>query len=437
MIATLTGPRLLGYATGAFGTGVFSTVPALLLLYFCTETLHMPAMLAGLVVFLPKAFAVIWDPIVGRWSDRARTPLGRRRPFLLAGAIAVPLTFLLLFAAPHPEGAAAVLTVGLAYFLMATAYSVFAVPFVAIPAEAGADVAARERISSWRIGMAMAGVLMGAALAPLLVDWGGARRGYALMGAVLALICGAGMLSAFFATPSRFGSETAPPTTGLAQDLARVARHGAFVRLMFAYLLMLSGAGVVSATAPYWIVQVMGGTEADIGYALGAMLVATILTTPLWSAVMGRIGAHRLVALGAVLYGLTALATFAVPVWDIGGLIYIAFAAIGVAFAAIQIGPFALLAHVIHDGSAAHGDAGAGLFTGVWTAAEKVGLAIGPAVAGASLALGHFVSGSAQQSAEALDAIILAMAVGPAVLCWAGVLVLLVGRPRTAAAPAI
>src|SRR5258708_39871365 len=91
-------PRLTGYALGAFGTGVFSTVPTVLLLYFCTETLAMPPALAAAAVFLPKLWAVVWDPMVGIWSDRTRTRIGRRRPFLLAGGAGVSLAFLALFA---------------------------------------------------------------------------------------------------------------------------------------------------------------------------------------------------------------------------------------------------------------------------------------------------------------------------------------------------
>ena len=38
------------YALGSLGTGVFSTVPTILLLYYCTETLGLPAAWAALAV---------------------------------------------------------------------------------------------------------------------------------------------------------------------------------------------------------------------------------------------------------------------------------------------------------------------------------------------------------------------------------------------------
>jgi MFS/sugar transport protein len=57
------------YAMGSFGTGVFSTVPAVLLLYFCTETLHIAGTVAAALILIPKIWSILWDPFVGRWSD--------------------------------------------------------------------------------------------------------------------------------------------------------------------------------------------------------------------------------------------------------------------------------------------------------------------------------------------------------------------------------
>lgn len=60
----LTRRRLLVYGIGSVGTGIFSTVPGLLLLYFMTDALGVPAGIAGLVVALPKA----WDAVFNPWS---------------------------------------------------------------------------------------------------------------------------------------------------------------------------------------------------------------------------------------------------------------------------------------------------------------------------------------------------------------------------------
>ena len=46
--------RLLGYAIGSVGTGVFSTVPGLLMLIYLTDTLGVSALYAGLAVMIPR-----------------------------------------------------------------------------------------------------------------------------------------------------------------------------------------------------------------------------------------------------------------------------------------------------------------------------------------------------------------------------------------------
>ena len=54
-----------GYALGSVATGAFGTVPGLLLLPYLTDRLGVAAGLAGAIVFLPKAWDVILNPIAG------------------------------------------------------------------------------------------------------------------------------------------------------------------------------------------------------------------------------------------------------------------------------------------------------------------------------------------------------------------------------------
>src|SRR5258705_9813880 len=89
-----------GYALGSLVTGAFGTVPGLLLLPYLTDTLGVAAGIAGLLVLAPKAWDVLINPVAGRISDRTRTSLGARRPFLLGGGLALAALFALIFAAP-------------------------------------------------------------------------------------------------------------------------------------------------------------------------------------------------------------------------------------------------------------------------------------------------------------------------------------------------
>ena len=110
----------------------------------------MTAAVAGLVVFLPKAWDVILNPIAGRISDRSDNPAGRRRPFLIRSGSLLALAFVLLFAGPtSPTGVAATWVVVL-FVACATAYAFFQVPYVAMPAEMTDDYDERTRLMTWR-----------------------------------------------------------------------------------------------------------------------------------------------------------------------------------------------------------------------------------------------------------------------------------------------
>lgn len=82
-----------GYSLGSLATGAFGTVPGLLLLPYLTDTLAVSASVAGLLVLLPKAWDVLFNPVAGRISDRTTGRLGARRPYLIGGGIALAICF--------------------------------------------------------------------------------------------------------------------------------------------------------------------------------------------------------------------------------------------------------------------------------------------------------------------------------------------------------
>ncbi len=379
------------YAAGSFGTGVFSTVPTVLLLYFCTEILKLPPAWATVIIFLPKVWSIAWDPFVGAWSDGTRTAFGRRRPFLVAGTVGVAVSFVALFSPPTAGLAATGLWVAAAYFLLATLYSLFAVPYVAIPAEIGGDRDGRARMVSWRMVVAMFGVLAGAGLVPLFVEAaGGGRRGYAAMALWVAGACAVAMTSPVLMLRGR------DPRPGVAQAQGRpplwrnlwsALAVPRFVWLSLAYLLQLTGVGVISSVTPYLITKIFGHGEGSIGTVMLAMLLVTTLTIPAWTWAGRRFGENRSLVASVVAYGsLTMILGVLAVLHGPWSAVVVVYGLLGAPFAAMQVLPYTIVAHLIH-GESARGCAAAGSFTGVWTATEKLGLALGPALTGLVLSL--------------------------------------------------
>ncbi|MDG0979422.1 MAG: MFS transporter, partial [Halieaceae bacterium] len=53
-------------------------------LLFYTQVLGLSGTLTGIVISISLLFDAVSDPLVGAWSDRLRSNLGRRRPFMIA-----------------------------------------------------------------------------------------------------------------------------------------------------------------------------------------------------------------------------------------------------------------------------------------------------------------------------------------------------------------
>jgi GPH family glycoside/pentoside/hexuronide:cation symporter len=62
--------------------------------------LGMDVFLVGLIGSIPRIFDAISDPLVGFWSDNYRSKWGRRRPFILVGALLAGLIFAVMWQLP-------------------------------------------------------------------------------------------------------------------------------------------------------------------------------------------------------------------------------------------------------------------------------------------------------------------------------------------------
>ena len=91
----------LGWAAGEVGLASYTGVSSIYLLFYATDVLGIPAAWAGLALLIPRIWNIVSDPIVGFLSDRTETRFGRRRPYLLGGALVWGAAFFLLFNLPR------------------------------------------------------------------------------------------------------------------------------------------------------------------------------------------------------------------------------------------------------------------------------------------------------------------------------------------------
>ena len=412
--ATALSPRLrVGYASGGIATGAFGTVPGLLLLPFLTDSLGISALVAGVVVFLPKAWDVVLNPITGRVSDRFATGRGTRRPFLLWGGIGLAVGFVLLFSGPVAPPALAGGWVVVAFLLCATAYSVFQVPYVALPAELTGDYDERTRLLTWRVAILAVAILLSGATAPIIRN----ALGYPAMAVFVGGLILLGALGAYAGTRGVPAVTVPAPSGGLLAQLTAAARVADFRRLLTTFGVQALAIGCLLAGVDYVARVVLGRSEAS-SVLFACFVGPALLVTPAWQGLAGRLGKKRgyLAASLVLAVGCAGLALAGtVPLVVVYGMA----AVTGIGYAGAQLFPLAMLPDTAAHDARQTGENRIGVFTGVWTAVETLGLALGPAVFAAMLAAGDYQSSTGAavtQPASALTAIAVGFSIVPAAL---------------------
>ncbi|SCL20169.1 Na+/melibiose symporter [Micromonospora nigra] len=417
-----------GYALGSLATGAFGTVPGLLLLPYLTDTLGIAAGIAALLVLLPKAWDVLVNPVAGRISDRTRSRWGARRPYLLVAGLALAVLFAAIFAAPFGVGSAAGAYVAVAFLATATAFAFFQVPYVAMPAELTGDYAERTRLMTWRIAVLALAILVSGAVAPLVRDAGGGGvAGHRWMGLFVAALIAVGAVGAFLGTRSAPTGVVGESEPTLRAQLAVAGRNRPFRALLLCFVVQSAGVATILAGVQYFADQILRDPVTGPTVLFVCFVGPALLVMPLWSRAGARLGKLAALVAASLILTVGALALVAAPVLP-AAAVYALVAVVGVGYAGQQVFALAMLPDCIAYDTARTGRRQAGVFTGLWTAGETFGLALGPGIYGLVLAVSGYVSSStgtaATQSDTARLGVLLGFTVLPALLVGLATLLL-------------
>jgi GPH family glycoside/pentoside/hexuronide:cation symporter len=392
-------------------------------------TVHLPAFWAGemglslaavgAVLTLARLFDAVADPLVGRWSDLA----GRRKPFIAAGLPVAALGIAGLFFPPEGAGAAWLLGFSM---LVALGWTLLSLPYQAWGAGLSADYGERARITGWREGGTILGIVLSAAL-PAVLGISGAAATLAMLAALtmgLAVPLVGWMLARVPEPPVR----DVPAHAGLAAALRMAAANAPFRRLLLAWLVNGIANGLPAALFLLLCLHVLQAPEAA-GPLLLLYFLAGIAGLPLWTWLARRVGKHVAWCLAMA----WACAAFAfVPVLGPGTVLV--FAAICVA-SGLGLGadlslPPAIQADVVEMDALASGEDRAGLFFAAWTMAQKAGQALAVGIAFPLLELAGFRA-EGENTAFALWALVALYCLVPIALKL-GAVALMWGFPLTA-----
>jgi GPH family glycoside/pentoside/hexuronide:cation symporter len=417
----------LGWAAGSLGTAIMLGALTSFGLFFMTTHLGIGALLAGQIIGLSKLYGVVADPLVGSLSDRSRAAGGRRRPFLRLGMLGCPAAVVLLFANPPlPGEIATAIYLAAVVLVYATAFSLFNVPYLAMPAEMTGNPRERTLLMSQRMVFSTLGVLAISVLGPALIrTFGGTTGAYTRMSWVMALIALLGMGLAWSLTA---GTRTLPPSDraryGMARQLRLIGQNRPFRVYMAAKICLFISQTAVQGTLLFFARHVLGRDESllamfGVGYTVGSLAAL-----PLWTwAIRGALGKRNGFMISAVGLGITFLTWLAAGPAEPTAFLYGRFVALGIFSAGSLVSGAAMLPDIMEYDRRATGINQEGLYAAAFSMVEKFANTLGPMLTGTLLGLTGFIatkSGeTAAQPQAAITAIHLGVSVVPCVLALA------------------
>lgn len=391
------------FALALFGVPVFVHLPK-----FYADVAGAPLGALGTAILLTRIFDGITDPIIGALSDRTRTRWGRRRPFLVIGALPLALSVVALFA--PPSGAAAAPWF-LAWMTLAfLAWTVVQIPYQALGTELAGGHHGRTTLFAIRDGLWMLGTLVAAA-APALVR---AVRGatgappdeaavFRTLGVAYAVLLAALPLWCAWRVPEPAAPVARQP--GLTVDgLAGVWRGNRPYRLLLLAYAVASLGGALPGTLLFFYVEQVLQAPAATDALLGLYFVAGFAGLPVWTWASRRLGKLRAFLAATLL----SVGVFLGALW-LGPGDVMAFAAItvlsGLGFGATLLLPASMLADTLDFEALRSGTRREGLLLGVWGIVMKASAALGAGVALPLLGWWGYVSGAASQPPETVQVI--------------------------------
>lgn len=143
--------ELLFYAMPPVGGGYMFCLVTLYTMKFATDVLLIAPALMGLIYGISRFWDAISDPLVGYLSDKTKTRLGRRRPWLFGAILPTALTFWMLSAPPQDlSHTMLVVWMGVAIIGFFSAQTMFIVPHMSLGAELTDDYHERTKIFAAR-----------------------------------------------------------------------------------------------------------------------------------------------------------------------------------------------------------------------------------------------------------------------------------------------
>ncbi len=430
----------LAFGAGDLGPAIATIIASFFQLFFLTTVAGLSPGLAGTILLIVKIWDAVNDPFIGWMTDHTNTRWGRRRPWLLFGAVPFGLFFFLQWIVPPFDDTGKFIYYLVIALLFDTAFTIVNVPYAALTPELTRDYDERTALNSYRFAFSIGGSIFGGILHQVIVGMfpNDPQTGYLVSGAVVGVLVALPFLWCFAGTRERYEPEPGAEELGLIEQIRYVFSNRPFLFVVGIYLFSWLAVQVTSAVLTFYIIFWLGSVPQFPTSALGlsfsqasdiiplmlfAVQGSALVFLFIWSAVSRRIGKKAVYMIGSAIWIAVQSFLFFLQPEQIGLALILGVVA-GAGIATAYLIPWSMMPDVIELDELETGQRREGMFYGFMVLLQKLGLALGLFLVGQALELSGFNQDLAagQQPEAALTAIRLMIGPVPTIILICGMI---------------
>ena len=412
------------YGAGDIGFSLTSTILGVYFLFFLIEVVGLRPGIAAIPILVGKIWDFVNDPIFGHLSDRTRTRWGRRRPYLLFGALPLAFTFTMLWYKPGYESTAALVAYySVAYIIFEASATMLYMPYFALTPELTSDYDERTSLTSYRMFFSILGSLLAFTVPSIIVGKFTPENApkVLLMGAVFGLISALPMFLTFFGTKEREDLvELEKPT--LLESIKSVWKNVPFRYGLGIFLATWISVDILQSSLLFYVKFVVQREEQN-EIIMAMIFVVAMFALPIWEWVSKRWSKRYAYMFGIAFWAVVQLALVMMTPSTPLAIILILCALAGIGVSAAHVLPWAILPDAIEWYEFKTGERHEGMFYSITTLARKITSAGTVPLIGLVLEYTGYQANLAVQSATAVQGIKMVIGPIPIVLLCVGILI--------------
>ena len=416
----------LSYAVGNIGlVSLLATMGFFLMIFYTDVALISPA-IAGMALTVGKIWDIINDPIFGWLTDRTKSKHGRRRVYLIYGALPLVIATFILWAVPVGlSNTAAFIWIAVTYIIFSTVFSIVYIPYTAMAAELTQDYDERTSLLTVASIGAVLGYMIGSIFVRIIVGNADTPQlGYMIVGGIFGVL--AGLSVAFVAwrvkEPVNFKNVTSKMP--LIKSIKTTFKNKPFVMLVSAFFLTRLAFTLMQAVMIYFVIYNIGESRDAIGKLLTIIMLVIAAFIIVWNWIGKRLSKNISYAIGLTIVAVCLFASFWIGKGDMNMLLIIGIV-LGIGMSSHWVMPFAMMPDVIEYDEIKTGERREGIFYGVFGLTDKISRTLAIIILGWVLEFTNYVP-NAEQNTEALLGIRILFGPAPAILILLAIPILLI-----------